>query len=129
MTEENRRHNQAQQWSQAREALEEARLLLDHDKTKGAVSRAYFAALHAARALLLSVGMEARPHTGVSHLVYQHFVEPGQLDPAIARYLRTLQTAREDADYETAAVFTQRMAAEALQQASTYLEQVGLLLA
>lgn len=128
MTEVNRRRNAWDALRQARASLSDAELLLAHGRLKSAVSRAYDAALQAARALLFSAGLEAATHSGVAHLVYQHFVATHLFKPEIARYLRRLQVVREDADYEPGALLTQEMAAESLQEARAYLKAVTELL-
>ena len=48
-----------------REKLESARILLRTGRFDDAISRAYYAAFYAARALLLLLGVEARTHEGV----------------------------------------------------------------
>ncbi|MBI3930038.1 MAG: HEPN domain-containing protein [Armatimonadetes bacterium] len=129
MNEENKRRNLRQAMAEAQSIYEEAELLVRHGKFKGAVSRAYYSVLCGARALLLSLGVEARTHSGVAHLVYEHFVQTGRLEPATARVLRVLQVSREDADYELAAIVTGEMAAAALVDAGNYLTSVRQLLA
>jgi len=64
------------------------------------VSRAYYAAFHYARALLLTVGLEPKTHRGVVDLVVEHFERPGRLAPEIASALARLQTFRGLADYD-----------------------------
>lgn len=128
MTESNRRLNARQALNEALSSLDDAEFLCQNGRLKSAVSRAYYGALQAARALLFSVGLEAATHSGVAHLVYQHFVASHLLRPEVARLLRRLQVAREDADYEMAALITPEMGAESVNEARIYLQAVRQIL-
>jgi uncharacterized protein (UPF0332 family) len=128
LTEPNRQRNARRAFQEATSSLDDADFLCQNGRLKSAVSRSYYAALQAARALLFSKGLEASTHSGVAHLVYEHFVAPRLLPPEIARLLRRLQVAREDADYEMAALMTPQMAAESVAEARTYLQAVARIL-
>ena len=59
-----------------------ARLAAAHDlvtcrRYEDAVSRAYYAAFHAATATLLSLGIESKTHGGLRALFALHVVRPG----------------------------------------------------
>lgn len=128
MTEENRRVNLLLLLEEADRALADAQLLFDAQSYKGAVSRAYYGALHHARALLLSEGVEPKSHGGVQHMIHQLFVRTGRMEPSHARILQQLEGDRLEADYEPAAVYTEAMAREALASARLYGEVVRALL-
>ena len=51
------------------------------------MSRAYYAALHVARALLLTEDIEPQTHAGVSAMLGMHFVVPGRLNAQHAKEL------------------------------------------
>ena len=108
MTGENRRRNAAAEISRADTCLAEARALRDMALPYGAVSRAYYAVFHAARALIFSVGLEATTHRGVISLIGEHFVRPGRLSSRMGRLVSRMQRDREDADYAAGAVFTEQ---------------------
>jgi uncharacterized protein (UPF0332 family) len=56
LTNENRRANASSEIVRGEDALEAAEILLSSGKLADAISRAYYAAFHYARALLLSLG-------------------------------------------------------------------------
>ena len=123
MTGENREANARDELARAATCLREARAL-----PYGAASRAYYAAFHAARALLFSVGLDVGSHRGVVNLLGEHFVRPGRLSPEMARLLSRMHADRHDADYAAQAVFTTDESAEAIADAERFLEAVeGLL--
>jgi hypothetical protein len=57
-------------------ALRAARLLVENDIIPDAASRAYYAALHAARALLFSVGFEPGSHQAVRSMKNRELLDP-----------------------------------------------------
>jgi uncharacterized protein (UPF0332 family) len=89
-----------------------------------AVSSAYYAVFHAARAALARSGLEARSHSGVRHLFALHLIRPGVFPPSDARLLRYLQKDREEADYVHVAPFGPAAAAEAIDRAADFLTRV-----
>lgn len=108
----------------ARETLAAARSLAAHGFHRDAVNRAYYAAFHAASALLATVGLHAQSHDGVRSLLSERFVRPGRLAPEHARALRHLGSDRNDADSVAATRFDATDAESALEAASALLETV-----
>jgi uncharacterized protein (UPF0332 family) len=74
--------------------LRAATVLLENDYPSDALTRAYFAAFSAGKALLLSRGLTAKTHRGTHTLIHKHLRE--EVDTAL---LRALQEEREDCDY------------------------------
>lgn len=122
MNAENREANAEAELERARTCLREARHLQDADLPYGAASRAYYAVFHAARALLVSIGLEPTSHGGVVNLLGEHFVRPGLLAPELARVVSRMYADRYDADYLLRAVFTTTESAKAIADAERFLE-------
>lgn len=114
--------------ARARAKLAAAERLLasgDHDD---AISRAYYAAFHAALALLLTVGLSPRSHDGTLSLFGLHFVKAGLLDASHGRALRRIKEDRENGDYAEVTFFDAAEARTRLDEARRLLEAaVGLL--
>jgi uncharacterized protein (UPF0332 family) len=102
------------------EALRSARELLRLGLLNDAVSRAYYAALHVARALLLTEGVDPKTHGGVSSMLGLHFVVPGRLAAAHAKGLARLEQFRAEADYNRFFLFNAEGAAEEVAVAETF---------
>ncbi len=83
----------------AEEALRASRLLVDHSLWSDAISRAYYAMVYAARALLSMKGLEPATHRGAIHLFSQEFVRPGTFPAEVAKSLTAAMTLRDRADY------------------------------
>jgi len=75
MTEDNAAQNAAQEMARAKEVLAEAHHLLTGGFYNGVVTRAYYAAFHGARALLITRGLESKTHRGVIQLFNLHFAK------------------------------------------------------
>lgn len=113
----------------ARQKLDVARRLRDSGDHDDAISRAYYAAFHAARALLTSAGEQPRTHHGTVTLFNLLFVKTGKMSRRAGRFFSNLKDDRESADYELfsyADAETARVAVEEAEsivaEATRYLE-------
>jgi uncharacterized protein (UPF0332 family) len=84
----------------AGKSLKAAQLLLRDNLLEDALSRAYYAILHAARAVLLAEGVTVSSHRAVRRLFGQHLIKPGKLAPHLAAILAEEQDDRALADYD-----------------------------
>ncbi len=107
--------------SRGADALRSAELLIAQSLFADSVSRAYYAALHFARALLLLRGAEPRTHAGVQRLLSLEFVRSGDLPAAMSHHLSALEKQRSDADYTAEIVFDHEAAALALDHARAFI--------
>lgn len=106
MNEVNKGLNISGEWAKAQAALKAAEILIREDLPDQAVSRLYYVAFHAAKALLLTQGLESKTHQGVSQLFNLHFIKTGKIDVSHSRVLSRSQKDREEADYFSEYVFT-----------------------
>ena len=124
MNAEGRRESSREEISLADEELRSAEALLQAGFARVSLTRAYFAAFHAARALLYASGFEPRTHGGVHHLFNLHFVKTGRFEPGASRLLARLQKYREEADYSRAFVVDTDGAREELEAARAFVETI-----
>lgn len=99
MTEENREANARGELAIARDAARVARAALDLGIVRDALSRAYYAAFHATRALLLLDGLEPKTHAGVVRMLSEHWIKTGRFDSSQMLVLTRLQAYRLASDY------------------------------
>lgn len=128
MTEDNRKRNIAAEVARGDESLESAEILLAAGKFADAVSRAYYAAFHYGRALLLMLGEEPRTRGGLDRLLQRDLVRTGKLHPDVGKLLSRLQKYRLDADYSAEFVFSREGAAEEVQAARRFVDEARALL-
>ncbi len=86
-------------FDEARESIEEAVLLLEGGKSRGALSRAYYAMFYATLALLAIKELGASKHSGVIRMFHEHYVQDGTFDKEIARSLSIAFDLRNKSDY------------------------------
>lgn len=124
MTEDNRKRNIELELEKVGEAVREADLLFANGLLSGAVSRLYYAVLHAVRALLLTKGIEARSHEGALRLLGLHFVKSGVFETRFSHFFSMLMKLREEADYNPAYTFSGEDFEDFRRKASDLLETV-----
>ena len=86
-------------------------------------SRAYYAAFHAAQALLASEGLHAETHQGVVNLFGLHFAKSGKMNPRLGRFLNNLKDDRESADYDVYSGFERQDAVNAVEEARQFVTE------
>jgi len=121
MTNDNALINSADEARRGDEALAAARHLLSAGFYNDAVSRAYYAAFHWARALLVSRGIEAKTHRGVIQLFHLHFVQHGLITEEFAGHLSRLETYRELSDYTAFSHFSEAQARNEINLSETFI--------
>jgi uncharacterized protein (UPF0332 family) len=106
MTDANRAAGIAEEMARAESALAASTLLVNGGFPSDAVSRLYYSLLFRVRALLLTLGLEAKSHEGALRLLSLHFVKTGRLEPEASHLFSRLMKYREEADYNPSYVFT-----------------------
>jgi len=114
--------------AKAKESLEAARVLAEKGHPGFAASRAYYAMLYAAQALLVSEGHAFTKHASVIAAIGSRFVKTGRLD---RRHHRAMIAAFDDrvaGDYGLAGQVTVADANEHLDGARAFISAVETLL-
>lgn len=93
-----------------------------------AVSRAYYAMFYAAKAALLSEGIDLRRHSSAVTKFRELFVATGRVDAEYLRYLGRAQSARERSDYAPFAPLEEEGAKEVMDAAESFIRKVKELL-
>lgn len=110
--------------AKAKEKLAVAeKLLSDTEFYDDVASRAYYAAFHAAQALLKTEGLEADTHQGVASVFGLHFAKPGKIRPRLGRYLNNLKDDRESGDYDVYSGIDRSDAEDSLREAREFVAE------
>lgn len=128
MTGNNRTINARSEAALGDDALRAAEVLLESGLYNDAVSRAYYAAFHYARALLLLEGLEPKTHRGVVALLLDRYERSGRLEPGAISALARLQTFRGLADYDASERIAKGRAEGEVAAARTFVERAKPLL-
>lgn len=114
--------------TRAREAFAEGEHLLEKGALTGAVNRFYYAAFHAARALLATREVDSAKHSGVISLFQQHIVKTGLIQAETAKALPRSFEKRQDADYADFASILPEDAGRIRNEVHGFVEECGLAL-
>jgi uncharacterized protein (UPF0332 family) len=128
MTGDNCKANAVEEGQRGDECLAEAEYLLQGGFCNAAVSRAYYAAFHWARAVLMLKGLEPKTHRGAIQLLQLHFVETGALSAEDAAAIGQLETYRELSDYHAKVSFDERRANAEIGRARRFIASCRRLL-
>lgn len=113
-----------QELKKAEQALKAAQNLLADELYDDAVSRAYYAVFHGARAALRMKGVETISHKGLVNQFALHLVKPGEVDEEYGDILRQTKEDRETGDYEPLVSFDSEEAAQLVSGASRFLARM-----
>ncbi len=116
------------EWQRARESLGAAATYESAGYYADSISRAYYAAFHAAKAGLWLDDIEPSTHQGVISRFGEHIVGIHYVEREWGRELNRLEELRNDADYEVEMVFGEADARAAYQRATAFLDRIRALL-
>lgn len=106
--------------SRADKALKSAKVLIQKSYYEDAISRCYYGALHAARAILLIEDINISSHQAVRRLLGKYFIKTGKLDKKYGKILAEVQDERYRADYDVIYSANKDDAEESLEEANDF---------
>jgi uncharacterized protein (UPF0332 family) len=112
------------EWRRAQEALRAAEVLTAGKCYADAVSRTYYAVLHAAKAGLYVQGISAESHAAVRSLFGLHLIRTGEIERDWAAHLGESLDDRLAADYDPEIPFNRRDARRAFRQTRQFLARI-----
>jgi len=110
--------------NRAGKALLAAKTLLENQLYEDCVSRAYYAVLHAAKAALVTTGVEPESHSAVRRLFGLHLVKTGKIEKDFVRILTAEQEDREIGDYDIHIEIEQDTALKRVRDAERFLQRI-----
>jgi uncharacterized protein (UPF0332 family) len=110
--------------AKAQDKLSVAQELFRNKHYDDTVSRAYYAAFHAAQAALLSEGQEADSHKGVVTLFGLLMIKTGKIDKHYGKLLANLKDDREKSDYEVLSFVDAETAKRAVTEAEEFCKAI-----
>lgn len=105
----------------AREALDEAALLLDRNHINTFVNRVYYACFYSVTALLLTRDLASAKHSGVRSLFHQHFVKTGIVSIELGQLFDRLFDNRQKGDYADMVRFEKEKVQSWLEEARAFV--------
>jgi uncharacterized protein len=89
----------------AREALQEAGVLLEKGHANACVSRLYYACFCAVSALLLTQDISTRKHSHARSLLHRDYIKPGRVSKEMGDHYDLLFDSWQKGDYADFAIF------------------------
>lgn len=112
------------EWQRAIASLQAAKNLTRDGLYADAISRAYYAVLHAAKAGLHVHDVAAESHTAVRRLFGLHLIKPGKIEPQWSAYLTAGLDDRLAADYDVETEFSKKEARNECVRAGEFLKRI-----
>lgn len=101
----------------SRDDLDFANVSYKEENYKWATVQAYYSMFHAARSVLISMGLKERRHYAIE-VVLQELVHDGKLDELYLDHFKAAMYCREEADYDS--VYSKGKAADLLEAAHEF---------
>ncbi|GAB4220813.1 MAG: hypothetical protein Kow00102_10670 [Spirochaetota bacterium] len=108
----------------AKEFLDDAQKNFDDGRYRTSVNRSYYAALNAARALLILEGANPETHDGVITMLSLRFVKKGILPSEVIKSFKLLLSRRTDVDYGDFDSIDKEDALVSLNDAKTFIAAI-----
>ena len=84
----------------SKDCLKEAEILLSADEYKGAANRAYYAAFHAMRAVLILDNFDSKKHSGIIAKFRELYLKTELFDKEVSDKISSLFRVRSASDYD-----------------------------
>lgn len=114
--------------TEARDCIEEARLLLNEAKTRGAMNRVYYTMFYSILALLATKQLSASKHSGAIGLFHKEFVKSGIFPKDLAKFLDVSFDLRIKSDYRDFVTIEKAQVEELLQKSIQFLKETEQLI-
>jgi len=112
------------EWRRARDSLRAAEILTREACYVDAVSRTYYAVLHAAKAALEVRDVGAESHAAVRRLFGLHLIQSGEIEKEWARHLGSSLDERLAADYNPQATFSEKDARRECRETRQFVRRI-----
>jgi uncharacterized protein (UPF0332 family) len=110
--------------ARAKKSLLAAETLLEHELNEDAVSRAYYAVLHAAKAALATIDLFPDSHQSVRRMFGLHLVKTNLIEREYATILTAEQEDRELSDYDIDISIEKDRADRRVDDAGKFVERI-----
>jgi uncharacterized protein (UPF0332 family) len=110
----------------AKERLESAKLLLNHENYKDSIGRSYYAMFTGVRALLAVDGVDYSRHASVISYFQKEFIKTEKLEKKFSKYLSQAFQIRNNTDYQDFFIATKSDAMEQYERAVEFCEMIEI---
>ncbi|MBM3708322.1 MAG: HEPN domain-containing protein [Actinobacteria bacterium] len=108
----------------AKEAVQEAQIMLENNKLIAAVNRIYYAIFYEVLALLLTKELSSSKHSGVRSLFNKEFIKTGIISEQHGEFYNRIFGFRQRADYEDFVEFDYEKVKSWFESAKVFIDSV-----
>jgi uncharacterized protein (UPF0332 family) len=112
------------EWQRVWRALRAAEVLARKGLYEDAISRAYYATLHAAKAALFIHDVATESHAAVRRMFGLHLIRSGEIEPVWSSNLGESLDDRLAADYDASASFSSAEVSQECQRTRAFLDHI-----
>jgi len=112
----------------ARQTLEDAKIIVDNKLWKAAANRLYYACFYAANALMVKFGLQAKTHAGIIRLLGLNFISQNLIDSELGDMYYKLFTLRQKGDYDDWIVVKESDIIPLIQPAEKFIVEIEKLI-
>jgi len=100
LTEDERKAVVLLRLNNARQTLEDTKIIANNKLWKAAANRLYYACFYASSALMVKFGFEAKTHAGIIRLLGLNFISKNLINSELGEVYYKLFTLRQKGDYD-----------------------------
>ena len=104
--------------------MREAHLLLDGNEYKGTANRAYYAAFHSLRAVLILDDFDSKKHSGIIAKFRENYLKTEIFSKDISDYISSLFRVRTASDYDDFFIVSKEDSISQLEKAEIIVVQI-----
>lgn len=109
----------------AQDCLNEARILMAANEYKGTANRAYYAAFHSLRAVLILDGYDSKKHSGIIAKFREIYLKTELFDKSISDAISSLFRVRSASDYDDFYIVSKQDAVTQLEYAEKIIKLIS----
>jgi len=128
LTEDERKAIVSLRLDNAKQTLEDAKIIANNKLWKAAANRLYYACFYATNALMVKFGFQAKTHNGIIRLLGLHFVSQNLLDSELGDMYYKLFTLRQKGDYDDWIIVKESDILSLLEPAEIFITEIEKLI-
>ena len=109
---------------EAKESVEDVRLLIDNDRLRAAVNRIYYGMFYSLLALGLAYEFEASKHNQLLGWFNKKFIHEGLIDSKYGKIINKASILRTKGDYESYSVFDKNVIIEMFDEMKDFIFEI-----
>ncbi len=110
---------------QAKDNLEEASILFEIGKLKGANNRAYYAIFHSIKAILALEEVDFKKHSSVLAYFNKNYINKGKFSTELGKRISKASYIREKSDYVDFYIVSKEDTREQIETAKTVIDSIS----